>query len=339
MTIARMPFLSARERILLSDRLGGAALSSLRLRDVEVAVRRRLSGASWDPDSWRAAAERDLAWLERVGATSLCYFDHDYPAILRETARPPFMLYVRGCLPDQGRPAIAIVGTRYPTGRGLDAAVALGMEAAAAGVSVISGLARGIDSGAHRGALASGGRTFAVLGRGVDAVYPAANKELAARMIATGGGLISEYPPGTPPSRWTFPERNRILAGLCRSTVVVEAPGASGALISAAFALEEGRDVYVSAPCMGGVRSAGSDALAADGAVPLAGFIDIIEDWRCAPRSEPRGPRSDMNPAARLRGDSGHRAGVRCRRPRPRCTARRRVRRTWPQTEQAIRRA
>jgi len=281
MTIARMPFLSARERILLAGVLGRAPFSSLRLRDVEAAVGRRLRDAPWDAASWSAMAESDASWLEKVGGSSYSYFDPGYPAILRETARPPFMLYVRGRLPDQGRPAVAIVGTRYPTGRGLDAAVALGMEAAAAGVAVVSGLARGIDSGAHRGALAAGGRTFAVLGRGVDAVYPAANKELAARMVATGGGLTSEYPPGTPPSRWTFPERNRILAGLCRSTVVVEAPGASGALISAAFALEEGRDVYVAASCMGGVRSAGSDALAADGAVTLAGFGDIIEDWRC----------------------------------------------------------
>ena len=223
-----------------------------------------------------------MSWLYRAGGSSFSYYDPGYPAILRETARPPFMLYVRGRLPDQGRPAVAIVGTRYPTGRGLDAAVSLGMEAAAAGVAVVSGLARGIDSGAHRGALAAGGRTFAVLGRGVDAVYPPANKELAARMVASGGGIASEYPPGTPPSRWTFPERNRIRAGLCRSTVVVEAPGVSGALISAAFALEEGRDVYVAASCMGGLRSAGSDALAADGAVTLACFGDIMEDWRGA---------------------------------------------------------
>jgi len=280
MTIARMPFLSARERTRLLCALGDTPFASLRLGDVERIVGRRHPGAVWDAVSWMAAAERDSAWLERVGGSSYSYFDAGYPAILRETSRPPFLLYVRGRLPDQHRPAVAIVGTRYPTGRGLDAAVALGMEAGAAGVPVVSGLARGIDSGAHRGALASGGATFAVLGRGIDAVYPASNKELASRMVAAGGGITSEYPPGTPPSRWTFPERNRILAGLCRSTVVVEAPGASGALISAAFALEEGRDVYVVASCMGGVRSAGSDALAADGAVTLACFSDIIEDWR-----------------------------------------------------------
>jgi len=280
MTIARMPFLSARERILLLGFLGDAPLAAIRLGDVERIVGRRLPGAPWEAAAWVSAAERDSAYLAKVGGSSFSYYDSGYPALLRETARPPFMLYVRGRLPDPGKPAVAIVGTRFPTGRGIDAAAALGMEAGAAGVAVVSGLARGIDSAAHRGALASGGQTFAVLGRGIDAVYPAANKELASRMVAGGGGLASEYPPGMPPSRWTFPERNRILAGLCRSTVVVEAPGASGALISAAFALEEGRDVYVSASCMGGIRSAGSDALAADGAVTLACFGDIIEDWR-----------------------------------------------------------
>lgn len=281
MTIARMPFLSARERILLLGTLGDTPFATLRLADVERIVGRRLPGSPWDAAAWISSAERDSAYLARVGGSSFSYYDSGYPAILRETARPPFLLYVRGRLPDPRKPAVAIVGTRFPTGRGLDAATALGMEAGAAGVATVSGLARGIDSAAHRGALAAGGLTFAVLGRGIDVVYPAANKDLASRIVATGGGISSEYPPGMPPSRWTFPERNRILAGLCRSTVVVEAPGASGALITAAFALEEGRDVYVSASCMGGIRSAGSDALAADGAVTLACFGDIIEDWRC----------------------------------------------------------
>lgn len=307
MTIARMPFLSARERIRLAFALGREPLVGLSLGDVEAIVMRRLTGAAWDPASWAEAAERDMEFLARAGGSSFSYFDAGYPAILRETARPPFMLYLRGRLPDRTRPAIAIVGTRYPTGRGIDAAAALGMEAGAAGVAVVSGLARGIDSAAHRGALAGGGSTFAVLGRGIDQVYPESNKELASRMVASGGGLASEYPPGIPPSRWTFPERNRILSGLCRSTVVVEAPGGSGALITAAFALEEGRDVYVVASCMGGVRSAGSDSLAADGAVTLGCFNDIVEDWRdgrgcIADAARPRIRRRRMRRQSRRRG-------------------------------------
>lgn len=280
MAIARMPFLSARERIRLLGILSTEPLSSLDLCDVERIVGRRLYDAPWDPASWSVSGEQDALFLCKFGGSALCYYDSGYPAILRETARPPFMLYLRGSLPDSTRPSLAIVGTRYPTGRGLDASLALAMEAAASGVVVVSGLARGIDSAAHRGALAAGGISCAVLGRGIDAIYPSSNKELASRMVETGGGIVSEYPPGVAPSRWTFPERNRILAGLCRSTIVVEAPGGSGALISAAFALEEGRDVYVAASCMGGPRSAGSDALVADGAMTLESFSDIIEDWR-----------------------------------------------------------
>jgi DNA processing protein len=280
MAIARMRILSAREKIRLADRLGSRSLRSLRRSEAEYMIQRRLGEDAWDPDGWMTLADLDATFLGRTGGSAFSYFDLGYPAILRETARPPFMIYVRGAMPDQARPAVAIVGTRYPTGRGIEVASGLGAQAALAGVQVVSGLARGIDAAAHRGALQGGGATFAVLGRGIDAVYPSSNKELAMRMVAAGGGLLSEYPPGMPPSRWTFPERNRILAGLCRSTVVVEAPGGSGALISASFALEEGRDVYVAAACMGGIRSAGSDSLVADGAQTLESFGDIIEDWR-----------------------------------------------------------
>jgi DNA processing protein len=280
MAVARIRILSARDKIRLADRLGSRSIRGLRRVEAEYMIQRRIDEEAWDPEGWIALAERDAAFLDRTGGSAFSYFDPEYPAILRETARPPFMVYVRGAMPDQERPAVAIVGTRYPTGRGIDVASGLGAQAALAGVQVVSGLARGIDAAAHRGALQGGGTTFAVLGRGIDAVYPSSNKELAMRMVAAGGGLLSEYPPGTPPSRWTFPERNRILAGLCRSTVVVEAPGASGALISASFALDEGRDVYVAAACMGGIRSAGSDALAADGARTPGSFDDIIEDWR-----------------------------------------------------------
>lgn len=301
LAIARMPALSASGKARLSMLLGERPLSGLSRAEAEELAGKRIGPEDWRPDDWAREAERDFALLERMGAKAYGYFDPGYPAILRETSRPPFMLYVRGRLPAADRPALAIVGTRYPTGRGLDTAAGLAAEAAEAGVEVVSGLARGIDSAAHRGALAGGGATFAVLGSGIDAIYPPSNKALAARMLERGGGVLSEYPPGVPPSRWTFPERNRILAGLCRSLVVVEAPGASGALISASFALEEGRDVYVASACMGGPRSAGSDALAADGAQTLASFDDIIADWRGSGNPERMGGRSAVAPAGSRR--------------------------------------
>lgn len=284
LALARAPFMSAREKILLADMLdacggAGGGLASLSASDAEAVLGRSLRGASWDARAWIEAAGRDLRYFEKAQVRAVAYWDADYPPVLRETARPPFMLYVRGRLPEAAAPSLAVVGTRFPTGRALEAAAGLAAQAARAGIAVVSGLARGVDSCAHRGSLAGGGPTFAVLGRGVDEVYPRANRELAARIVASGGGLLSEYPPGVPPSRWTFPERNRIIAGLCRSTVVVEAPEGSGALITASFALEEGRDVYAAAACRGGPRSAGSDALVADGARAVSSIEDILRDW------------------------------------------------------------
>lgn len=315
--VARIAALSVRERVLLvlalrNDEAAAAepadALRRLGRAGVERIAGRRLSSrAAWVPEAWIRAAQADEAWLSDAGARLVCYPDAEYPALLRETARPPFALYVRGRLPGGSCPALAVVGTRYPTGRGLETAYRLGREAASRGVDVVSGLARGIDAASHRGALAAGGATFAVLGCGIDMVHPPSNKALAAAMLGSGGGLASEYPPGTPPSRWTFPERNRILAGLCRSTLVVEAPGASGALITAAFALEEGRDVYAAAACLGGPRSAGSDALAADGAMTPETFDDIMADWLAGPPAgygravAPRGPGRGGNGLPSLR--------------------------------------
>ena len=280
LTLARMPFLSAREKILLADLLDGTVdVSVLCIGALQEITGRNLRGACWEPQVWKALAAKDESFLLAGGIRALSYFDEGYPAILRETARPPFMLYCRGRLPEPDSPAVAIVGTRYPTGNGLRISFSFASVAAKAGIPVVSGLARGVDSAAHRGSLQGGGPTFAVLGCGIDAVYPRANKELAAQLLKSGGGLLSEYPPGIIPTKWTFPERNRILAGLCRSTLVIEAPTGSGALITASFALEEGRDVYVAASCAGGIRSAGSDALVADGAPAVNDFEEIVADW------------------------------------------------------------
>ena len=280
LTIARMPFLSAREKILLVDLLDESAdVSVLCIGALQEITGRSLRGATWEPEEWKVLATRDAQFMQASGTRALSYFDETYPAILRETARPPFMLYCRGRLPEPDTAAVAIVGTRYPTGNGLRISANFAHDAASAGLPVVSGLARGIDSAAHKGALGGGGPTFAVLGCGIDTIYPRANKELAVRIISSGGGLLSEYPPGVNPTRWTFPERNRILAGLCRSTIVIEAPKGSGALITASFALEEGRDVYVAADCTAGIRSAGSDALVADGAPAVSCFNEILEDW------------------------------------------------------------
>jgi DNA processing protein len=183
------------------------------------------------------------------------------------------------------QPTVAVVGARACSAYGRQVARALGRDLAAAGLVVVSGLARGIDAEAHRGALDSG-TTVAVLGCGIDRDYPAANRELA-RQVAACGLVVSEYAPGVEPAPWRFPARNRIVAGLCRATVVVEARERSGALITADFALEEGRDVLAVPGEITSALSAGTNALLRLGAVPLTRSDDVLELYGLEARSRP----------------------------------------------------
>jgi DNA processing protein len=206
---------------------------------------------------------------------------------------------VRGEAPDDllERPAVAVVGARACSGYGALVARMLGTELAAVGLVIVSGLARGIDGEAHRGALAAGGATVAVLGCGADRDYPAAHARLAAA-IRAHGLVASEYPPGTEPAPWRFPARNRIIAGLCAATVVVEARERSGALITADFALEEGREVLAVPGEITSPLSAGTNALLRLGATPVTCAQDVLEVFGLeAPK--PRPPTVD-GPAARV---------------------------------------
>jgi DNA processing protein len=200
-----------------------------------------------------------------------------YPPLLAELYDPPARLYLRGGPPEQlERTAVAIVGARSCSAYGAQVARDLGRELAAAGVAVVSGLARGIDGEAHRGALAAGGLTIAVLGCGIDRDYPRSHAELA-RRIGESGVIVSEYAPGIEPAPWRFPARNRIIAGLSLATVVVEARMRSGALISADFALELGRDVFAVPGEITAALSAGSNDLLRQGAAPLLSADDVLE--------------------------------------------------------------
>jgi DNA processing protein len=200
-----------------------------------------------------------------------------YPPLLAELYDPPARLYLRGGPPEQfERPAVAIVGARNCSAYGAQVARELARELAAAGVAIVSGLARGIDGEAHRGALAAGGLTVAVLGCGIDRDYPRSHAELA-RRIAESGVIVSEYAPGVEPAPWRFPARNRIIAGLSLATVVVEARMRSGALISADFALELGREVFAVPGEITSALSAGSNDLLRQGAAPLLSPDDVLE--------------------------------------------------------------
>ena len=203
--------------------------------------------------------------------------DARYPPLLLELHDPPRRLFLRGEREELlAGPAVAVVGARSCTAYGAHVARSLARAAAGAGAVVVSGLARGIDAEAHRGALEAGGATVAVLGCGIDRDYPRAHAELA-RRIAEAGLIVSEYPPGTEPAPWRFPARNRIIAGVALATVVVEARARSGALITADFALELGRDVFAVPGEITSALSSGTNDLLRQGATPVLSPDDVLE--------------------------------------------------------------
>jgi DNA processing protein len=224
--------------------------------------------------------------------------DPAYPPLLRAIHDPPPQLYLRGdgAVELLAQDAVAIVGARCCSSYGRSVARSVARDLAAAGLLVVSGMARGIDGEAHRGALDGSGTTVAVLGCGVDRDYPAAHAELA-RRISDGGLVVSEYEPGIEPAPWRFPARNRIIAGLCRATVVVEARERSGALITADFALEEGRDVLAVPGEITSRLSVGTNALLKLGAAPVTRSGDVLDLFGLAPRvpaASSVGPKAEL---------------------------------------------
>lgn len=225
----------------------------------------------------------------------------ELPPLLRAIHDPPRRLYLRGAgsVEMLAAPAVALVGARACSAYGAQVARMLGRELASAGAVVVSGMARGIDGEAHRGALEAGGHTVAVLGCGIDRDYPAAHAGLA-RTIAERSLLVSEYEPGVAPAPFRFPARNRIIAGLCVATVVVEARERSGALITADFALEEGREVFAVPGEIMSALSAGTNALLRLGATPLTCAADVLEVLGLAPtwrEAEAKHPFLELLPA------------------------------------------
>lgn len=232
-----------------------------------------------------ARRQMDLAaeWQQivRAGVQVLTWDDTEYPANLRETDAPPPVLYVRGQLCAEDMMAVAIVGTRRASAYGREVAHLAATEFAHNHITVISGLALGVDTVAHRAALDAGGRTIAVLGSGVDQIYPAQNHELATDIMAHGA-LISEYPLGTRPEANNFPPRNRIISGLSRGIVIVEASQRSGALITAEFAAEQGRDVFAVPGSILHPGSAGCNQLIRQGATPFLSVNDVLDQLNFA---------------------------------------------------------
>ncbi len=219
-----------------------------------------------------AEYERALA----QGVRLVCRDDSAYPSLLAQTVNPPFLLYARGTLTDNDRWAVAVVGTRQASSYGKEVTRKLVSELVTAGVTIVSGLALGIDAVAHSAALAAGGRTLAVLGSGVDQVYPLSNHQLALAILQQGA-IVSEYPLGTVPTAANFPPRNRLISGLALGVLVVEAASKSGALITAQFANEQGRDVFAVPGSIFSPRSEGTHRLIQDGASLVTCVDDILD--------------------------------------------------------------
>lgn len=220
--------------------------------------------------------EAEQALLRRLGARVIPLDDEAYPARLRQIADPPPVLYVRGELAAADEYAIAIVGSRRATPYGREVAREIAGQLARAGVVVVSGLARGIDAAAHQGCLQAGGRTIAVLGCGIDQCYPAEHARLR-DAIAQQGAVISEFPVGATPEKWRFPARNRVISGLTLGTLLVEAPADSGAIITADFALEQGREVFAVPGNVDSYASKGCHRLIKEGATLIENATDILE--------------------------------------------------------------
>jgi DNA processing protein len=246
--------------------------------------------------------EKELCELPNIGARLIKWTDADYPPNLRQIADPPPFLFVRGPASLTDSNSIAIVGARAASDIGRRMAQRLGLELAAKGFTVVSGLARGIDGEAHQGALDAHGKTLAVLGCGVDVIYPSEHRKLAEGIIAGGGALISELSIGTQPLAENFPTRNRILSGLCLGVVIVEAAEKSGSLITARMALEQDRQVFAvpGSPLSGKTR--GSNRLLKEGAKLVECVEDVIEELAPQmvgrpPAAERRLPNTSAGPA------------------------------------------
>jgi DNA processing protein len=224
-----------------------------------------------------SAADKIMSYRD-VGVEVITLFDECYPELLKQTAQPPWVLYARGDLSLLSRPLVAVVGTRTPTVYGKRAAEELARGLSQAQVGTVSGLARGIDSAAHRGALLGTGSTIAVMGCGIDQIYPAENRQLY-RDIIDAGLVVSEYPSGTPLHPGLFPLRNRIIAGLSLGTVVVEAALRSGSLITADQALDESRDVFAVPGPIHSPKSQGALSLIKQGAKMVTCAEDILEEY------------------------------------------------------------
>ena len=270
-------FVRTAEFTVLAERFGSAAeivrQPADKLEATGLTAEKSKAVANPDPD----LVDRGLAWLDDSAHHLVCCDSAAMPELLQQISAPPLVLYVNGDPECLHLPALAIVGSRNPTQGGVRNATDFSAHLGAAGFAIVSGLAQGIDTAAHRGALSAKASTVAVLGHGIDRVYPAANRDLAYE-IAASGALVSEYPLGTHPSRHNFPERNRLISGVSLGTLVVEAARRSGSLITARLAAEQGREVFALPGSIHNPLARGCHQLLRDGARLVETASDIVTE-------------------------------------------------------------
>ena len=284
LALNRVSFLTPRERLSLINIFNDLSyvFHKLSKRDLESVLGRNIRSKLWNPEYILQLADNDFKELSSGRINCIFLGDKNYPAQLGEIYDPPIVLFCKGKMFDNNKETLGIVGTRQPTGNARKAAYMLGYDFAKLGMNIVSGLALGIDTEAHIGCLNADGITLAVLGCGVDIIYPAANRKIALQILNNNGMIISEFSPGTPPLKYNFPCRNRIISGLSHSVVVVQAPKRSGALITADYALEQGRELYVHSAGVNNNTSAGTKALAESGANIINTYEDVLANMECS---------------------------------------------------------
>lgn len=275
--VDKASFLTSKEKCRYFDLLKDNIGYDFTISDFRAFTNRGIRSSWWNPLKAMEEAFKEGELLKKQGCFILSIFDKTYPLLLKEIYDPPFLLYCRGTKQALNSLLIGVVGTRNPSSLAAKMAWEISYEIGAQKARVVSGLALGIDSFAHSGNHASGVGSVAVLGSGIDIIYPAANRDLAKELIRKGGIIISEYGVGVAPAAYRFPKRNRIVSGLAPLLVVVQAPKKSGALITSDFALQEGRDVMVVECAMEGIEGFGTKELANSGAFVIKNKKQIVE--------------------------------------------------------------
>ena len=271
-------FLKTEEKLLMLKSFSSLKeFVSSSIVDISLAINRRLN-TKFKIASLEDMVEKALNVLKFYDIKMIMIEDLNFPFQLKEIPDPPFSIFIRGSLPECGFDMLSVVGTRYPTGEGIKMALKIGQECASLSLPLVSGLARGIDSFSQRGCVEADGVSVGVLACGVERVYPSSNSRLASKIIAGHGCILSEYPPFTEPLKFRFPQRNRIISGLSKTLLVLEAPKKSGALITADFALEQGREVFVCKDILHSRKNEGALSLYEDGAVAISSVSDIFEN-------------------------------------------------------------